>query len=178
MKDSKTTRRAVVSCFSVVALLMTATSAGGQTPPEKSPPHPLPKEIVKAWTDARAKVGWIREASLGAPIFVTDKKNPKPEDIPAFVLHWQSGELAKLPTPQTPWGLLLINVTDEGLKELASLKNLRNLGLVGTKVTDKGLKELTQFKHLKRLYLRRTIRVTDAGLKELQKALPDCKISR
>jgi Ran GTPase-activating protein (RanGAP) involved in mRNA processing and transport len=42
-------------------------------------------------------------------------------------------------------------VTDAGLKELASLKNLSKLDLSDTQVTDE-------------------------GLKELQKALPNCRI--
>jgi hypothetical protein len=44
-------------------------------------------------------------------------------------------------------------VTDAGLKGLAELKGLQWLGLVGTQVTD-------------------------AGVAELQKALPGCKIRR
>jgi hypothetical protein len=44
-------------------------------------------------------------------------------------------------------------VTDEGLKELAPLKNLTILDLLGTAVTD-------------------------AGVKELQKALPKCEIRK
>jgi hypothetical protein len=44
-------------------------------------------------------------------------------------------------------------------------------------VTDAGLKELAGLKSLQSLDLSRT-KVTDAGLKELQKALPDCEIVR
>ena len=44
-------------------------------------------------------------------------------------------------------------MTDAGLKELAPLKNLTSLNLSDTKVTD-------------------------AGVKELQKALPNCKIKK
>ena len=66
-------------------------------------------------------------------------------------------------------------VTDAGLKELASLKNLTTLDLSATKVTDAGLKELTALKNLAALILSDT-QVTDAGVKELQKALPKCTI--
>jgi hypothetical protein len=42
-------------------------------------------------------------------------------------------------------------------------------------VTDAGLKELAPLKGLTELYLSRT-KATDAGVKELKKALPECKI--
>jgi len=45
------------------------------------------------------------------------------------------------------------------------------------KITDAGLKELAPFKNLTSLYLKRT-HVTFAGGKELQKALPKCRIIR
>ena len=66
-------------------------------------------------------------------------------------------------------------VTDAGLKELAILKNLSELDLSGTEVTDAGLKELDALLQLTNLNLHGTM-VTDAGVAELQKALPRCKI--
>ena len=51
------------------------------------------------------------------------------------------------------------------------------LDLPDTKVTDEGLKELAPLKNLTALDLRRT-RVTDAGVRDLQKALPECKIAK
>jgi len=44
-------------------------------------------------------------------------------------------------------------------------------------VTDAGLKDLAPLQGLKTLLLGDT-KVTDAGVAELQKALPDCKIYR
>ena len=67
-------------------------------------------------------------------------------------------------------------VTDADLKELAALKNLTTLDLIGTEVTDAGLKELATLKNLTTLNLGFT-KVTDAGLKELRDALPKCKIT-
>src|SRR5262245_35682253 len=45
------------------------------------------------------------------------------------------------------------NITDEGLKELASLKQLQDLGLGSTQVTDGGLKYLKGMKDLQKLNL-------------------------
>ena len=70
-------------------------------------------------------------------------------------------------------------VTDAGLKELADLKNLTGLFLVGTRITDAGLKELANHKNLTQLdvrHFRAGPNVTDAGVGELQKALPKCVI--
>lgn len=59
------------------------------------------------------------------------------------------------------------NVTKEGLKGLANLKNLTSLDLSNLSgVNDAGVLELAGLKHLTSLNLSRT-RVTDAGLKGL-----------
>jgi hypothetical protein len=69
-------------------------------------------------------------------------------------------------------------VTDTGLKELAEMKGLQTLDLHNTlKVTDAGLKDLAGLQGLQTLDLRYT-QVTDAGVADLQKALPDCEIRR
>jgi hypothetical protein len=48
--------------------------------------------------------------------------------------------------------------------------------LSATQVTDAGLKELAALKNLAKLDLSAANKVTDKGVKELQKALPKCKI--
>jgi hypothetical protein len=79
------------------------------------------------------------------------------------------------------------DVTDEVLKELNVLTNLRYLSLKHTKVTDDGLKELKNLEKLRELILRSAKNVkprlgltetpvTDAGVAELQRALPRCHI--
>ena len=73
-------------------------------------------------------------------------------------------------------GLVPGKVTDAGLKELKDLTQLKELVLNG-QVTDAGLKELKDLKQLTWLYLGGS-KVTDAGVKELQAALPKCKIHR
>ena len=65
-------------------------------------------------------------------------------------------------------------ITDAGLEELAKLKNLTDLNLRYTRITEAGLKELAKCKQLEKLHLGHT-QITDTT--ELQKALPNCKIS-
>ena len=67
-------------------------------------------------------------------------------------------------------------LTDAGLKELGGLTNLTHLSLAETKVTDAGLAVIKGFKSLTSLQLPRG--VTDAGLKEIREALPECKVTR
>ena len=66
-------------------------------------------------------------------------------------------------------------ITDQGLSELKQIKTMKTLDIRGTTVTDKVLLELKQIKALRTLDLRET-KVTAAGVADLQKALPNCKI--
>ena len=59
------------------------------------------------------------------------------------------------------------------LKGLTSLKSL----VLGSDITDAGLVHLKGLTKLQKLFLSST-KVTDAGVAELQKALPNCKISK
>ena len=65
-------------------------------------------------------------------------------------------------------------VTDDLLEYLTSLTGLKELSLPD-QVTDAGLLHLAGMRSLEALYLNNT-QVTDAGVAELQKALPNCKI--
>jgi len=66
-------------------------------------------------------------------------------------------------------------ITDEGLKDIAGLHQLNSLVLQGTNITDEGLKELAKLKLVSFLNLRET-ETTEAGVAQLQKALPNCRI--
>jgi hypothetical protein len=74
-------------------------------------------------------------------------------------------------------------ITDVGLQHLARLKNLKVLDLstgfdqdlVFPDVTDAGLESLKKLANLRTLVLKGT-RVTDEGVKEFQRALPNCKV--
>jgi len=68
-------------------------------------------------------------------------------------------------------------MVEAGLLELAALEKLTELNLAGTEATDRVLKAITVLKALKSLNVRST-KVTDAGVKNFQKVLPNCKIER
>lgn len=67
-------------------------------------------------------------------------------------------------------------IGDAGVKQLSGLKNLRYLNLYGTQVSDQGLQSIENLKGLKDVYLWRS-KVTPKGVKQLQKKLPNTKIS-
>jgi hypothetical protein len=65
-------------------------------------------------------------------------------------------------------------VTDAGMKHVAACKHLTALSLDGCNISDAGLKGLAGLKKLTAIDLRET-GVTEAGLAELRKALPNLK---
>ena len=68
-------------------------------------------------------------------------------------------------------------ITDTGLAYLKGMTKLKWLDLGFTGVTDAELMHLEGLTSLKRLSLRAT-KITPAGVKKLQQALPNCRISR
>jgi hypothetical protein len=68
-------------------------------------------------------------------------------------------------------------ITDNELTRLSGLIKLKTLSLAGADVGDAGLAKLKCLSALESLNVRKT-RVSDAGVIELQKELPNCKISR
>ncbi len=67
-------------------------------------------------------------------------------------------------------------VGDRGMKELSSVSNLEWLDLGWTKVTDAGLIELTQLKQLRFLGLRNNKMISNQGVLEIKKSIPDLEI--
>lgn len=67
-------------------------------------------------------------------------------------------------------------ITDAGLAHLKNLSNLEYLNLYGTQVTDAGLEQLVGLKNLRALYLWQT-KATPQGVEKLKKALPKCEIN-
>lgn len=132
-------------------LLVLVTGSFAFAEDGKDLPKPLPENIVKAWKEAGATVGWMKTESNGVPAFV---EKPEPGAVPAFrFAKWKDGVAAKLPAPGVPFGIDLAKteVGDDGLKELAGFTTLTSLTLCETKVTD-------------------------AAVEKLQKALPKCLI--
>jgi hypothetical protein len=76
-------------------------------------------------------------------------------------------------------GLSLVELDDGQLKRLSELKQLRELDIdLGPNVTDQGLNELGKLTRLRKLQLngRSNTKVSTAGIRQLQLALPDCDI--
>jgi len=69
-------------------------------------------------------------------------------------------------------------VGDATLTEVAKLPILRELFVSNSRVTDAGLASLKAMKRLTSLTIPKKASVTDAGIANLQKALPNLKISR
>ena len=80
--------------------------------------------------------------------------------------------------PSTHLSLSNWQLTDAGLVHLKGMRNLQQLDLMSTKVTDAGLIHLKPLTNLKQLVLDGCTTLTNAGVAELQRALPDCKITK
>jgi internalin A len=68
------------------------------------------------------------------------------------------------------------DVTDDSLRLIGELKRVQNLSLIRTRVTGAGLKQLRDMPRLQYLYIPTT--VTDEELAELQRLMPNVRISR
>ncbi len=71
-----------------------------------------------------------------------------------------------------------VNLSDETLRNLTDMSSLEDLQISYTHVTDLGLEHLKEMKSLRKLNLQNQSKVTRAGIKSLQTALPDCEITR
>ena len=72
--------------------------------------------------------------------------------------------------------LLCTKITDAGLVHIKGLTKLQTLDLRGTRITDAGLLHLKAMTRLRSLLLLGTTKITGAGVADLQKSLPNCKI--
>jgi hypothetical protein len=169
-----------VCSVGVLAALATCgfgvSSAGGGD--KEGLPKALPPEVIKAWRDAGADVGWTIDLPTkptgGYGYWEPFRKKDEPEAVPAFKFHPEKGTLAKLPDPGVAFGLDLHcwSGTDADLEEFVGLKSLQSLNIGGAMlIKGPGLKKLAALKNLRGLYLFYS-NVTDTGLKELS-ALKD-----
>ena len=157
-----------------LAVLASCSLIAGAGADKKETPKPLPPEIVKAWLNAGAQVGWMKDVPPQAEgsyeYWAPWREKGEPGAVPAFRFHPEKqGVLTKLPDPGVAFGLDLHcwSGKDAEVKEFAGLKNLQALNIGGALLlTDAGLKELAGLKNLQGLYLFYAP-VTDAGLKEL-----------
>jgi hypothetical protein len=77
----------------------------GAKPGKAELAKPLPDEIVRAWTKAGARVGWMGLNEYGACYFA-DKAAGLRGAVPAFRFGaWKDGQLAGLPVPAAAFGL-------------------------------------------------------------------------
>jgi len=120
----------------LVAFIITlGQSAFAAEPSKKESPQPLPEDIVKAWTDAGATVGWMK---YDPDIGLVFKEKAEDGAVPAFKFaKWKDGVVPKLPVPKAAFGLYLskTEIQDTGLKELQPLKTLSSLCLCETEVS-------------------------------------------
>lgn len=85
--------------------------------------------------------------------------------------------LRKMPNLESVWLTGNDQITDNGMEYLAELKGLKQLSLFNCKrVTDDGARRFKSHTGLKSIILKEC-GVTDAGIDELRKALPACKVN-
>ena len=119
-------------------------------------PHvPFVGKVADAWKTAGFEPGWMRINRFGDATFFTELGRPA-DDLPGFRLRSRNAPLpGELADPGVPFAIDLrgSQATDDSLRRLGGLKSLRALAVGGTKVSD-------------------------AGVDEMRKMLPECKISR
>ena len=129
--------------------------------------------------DERAEL--IRAAvgkAIGRPANqVTEADRQKPDELNLIFSKITDDCLKQIGALQQLKVLRLDNtrITDAGPTQLRNLSQLTHLGLSGTYVTDDGLQHLHHFKGLSSVTLGRT-NVTPEGVAALKRALPKCDI--
>lgn len=141
-------------------------------------PKALPPDVVAAWREAGAEVGWLRPDPIAQmDVFIPVAANwpngmapTQPGDVPAFRFPpGQELRLAKLPPSSTAFGLDLgfnPRITDNEVKQLAGLVGLQRLKLASTGVTGVSLSALKEIKELRAIDLS-FCQVNDEGMKSL-----------
>lgn len=176
-----------------------AAVAGAGNDAPAGPTEPQLPTVAVADAGAMSKIR--QNGALAMPL--AQNTNLIEVDFNLIGDHVEDGQLADLSQVSTQIATLNLartKITDDGLKAIEPLKNLRKLhlentkigdaglthvkdlpsleylNLYGTQVTDSGLDQLSGLKNLKSLYLWQT-KVTPAGVEKLKKALPKCEIN-
>ena len=163
----------------LVVLLVGIVGCGGNdnSPGDVAIPTPKSSQAKTDKPPAQAADADAALKNLGAEIHRNDQGEVVEVDLnfnditDAGLVH-----LKGLPNLQN-LSLFRTKVTDAGLVHLKGLTSLQTLNLYGTQITDAGLVHLKGLTGLQELYLFST-EITDAGVAELQKALPNCGISK
>ena len=126
-------RQRTTWCYLAVLALLASCGLGAfaaEGTDKKDEPKPLRPEIVKAWRDAGAEVGWMKRDEFGWGQF-RESKIVETGAIPAFGFLMEEAKAVKLPDPGLAFGLDLCGspVSDTGLKELVGLSSLQSLNL-------------------------------------------------
>jgi internalin A len=109
----------------------------------------------------KARTMWVSNPS--------DQQNVLIEKEIRNQLSKPAGELTKSDLARVDYlGFSGAYLTDTGLKELAKVRNLKDLGLWCCPIIDADLKEVVKLKHLEKLNLGGT-KITGSGLKEVAK---------
>ncbi len=74
--------------------------------------------------------------------------------------------------------LCILHATDSDLAQLKRLKYLQGLALDHTQITDVGLAHIAELAQLRQVSLLNCTKITDKGVKQLERALPNCEIVR
>src|SRR5262245_49281656 len=193
--EDATMRTLPRSGLALIALLAVSAPCAAAPVPPAAPPKPLPAEIVAAWVEAGAEVGWMTVGEMGYSQFRIGETGQVGE-IPAFRFpKWRShGRLrgmkgggdfersfgdqrlelpADLPDPGQWFGLdhTDCRLPDGWLMELGRFKHLYVLNLnvrwgAGSSVTDTGLTQIGRLFQLRVLRID-TASITDTGLLRL-----------
>ena len=152
----------------LVLSLAGSSGCGSSSAVNGGPEDPAIRVVEKLGGQCRRAVyfadtihrAWLQEV-VGDPVVYVDLQNLHRKHVNDQILR----ELAPLKELRQ---LILsyAEVTDAGMKHLTPLRNLQDLGLFHTGVTDSGLQELTALRGLVELDLGDT-QVTDAGMRHV-----------
>ncbi len=138
---------------------------GGQTKASQLPDLPTLKSLMICDSDmTTSEVSWIARMPHLTTLFLN--RSEFPNCISATISTLTELEVLELNGTA---------ITDNEVAQLSELPNIRQLGLSGTDVSDLSVSNLLKFRNLDSLNIRDT-KITEAGLRKLRDAMPQCLI--